>query len=275
MTKNALYALLLAILLPLVSYWIVKQTSKTAVILPKHYISDTVVSSIHKGKKVYDTVWHRLPDFSLTNQQGQKVSWDDLKDKVVVADFFFTHCPTICPGLTYNMKRLQQSINNSKKVGDKTPKFVHFLSFSIDPQRDSVPQLKKWADRFQINPQQWWLLTGDKKEIYDMAINDMKLMVVDGEGIDTSFLHTDRFVLIDQQRRIRGYYHGLDTMDLKRLASDIVLLSMEKTPDERSFFEGKLEIMAIAFFAAIIGAGALLLILQKRKNATTGLEKER
>jgi protein SCO1/2 len=274
-TKNALYALLLAILLPLVSYWIVKQTSKSAVILPKHYINDTVVSSIHKGKKVYDTVWHKLPDFSLTNQQGQKVSWDDLKDKVVVADFFFTHCPTICPGLTYNMKRLQQSINNSKKVGDKAPKFVHFLSFSIDPQRDSVPQLKKWADRFQINPQQWWLLTGDKKKIYDMAIKDMKLMVVDGEGIDTSFLHTDRFVLIDQQRRIRGYYHGLDTMDLKRLASDIVLLSMEKTPDERSFFDGKLEIMAIAFFAALIGAGALLLILQKKKNAATGLEKER
>jgi protein SCO1/2 len=273
-TKNALYALILAILLPLGSYWIVKQTSKTAVILPRHYINDTVTTSIQKGKTVYDTVWHKLPDFSLTNQQGQKVSWDQLKDKVVVVDFFFTHCPTICPGLTYNMRRLQESINNSKKVGDKTPEFVHFLSFSIDPQRDSVPELKKWATRFQVNPDQWWLLTGDKKQIYDMAIHDMKLMVVDGEGIDTSFLHTDRFVLIDQQRRIRGYYHGLDTMEVKKLASDIVLLSMEKTPDEKSFFDGKLEIMAISFFAAIIGAGALILILQKRKNAATRLEKK-
>lgn len=274
MTRNALYALIIAILLPLASYFVVKRSSKTAVILPKHFISDTIVSSVHKGKTVYDTVWHTLPDFSLTNQQGKQVGWADLKDKVVVADFFFTRCPTICPGLTYNMKRVQASINNSKKVGDKTPKFVHFLSFSIDPERDSVPQLKKWADRFQINPQQWWLLTGDKRAIYDLAINDMKLSVVDGEGIDTSFLHTDRFVLIDAERRIRGYYHGLDTMDMKRLASDIVLLSMEKTPGERSFFEGKLEIMAIAFFAAIIGAGALLLILQKRKNASSGLEKK-
>jgi protein SCO1 len=273
-TKGALYALLLAILLPLLSYWIVKRSSDSAVILPKHYISDTVISSVKKGKTVYDTVWHKLPDFQLTNQLGEKVSWDSLKDKVIIADFFFTRCPTICPGLTYNMKRLQESINNSKKVGDKTPKFVHFISFSIDPERDSVPQLKKWADRFQINPRQWWLLTGDKKAIYDMAINHMKLSVIDGEGIDTSFLHTDRFVLIDQQRHIRGYYHGLDTMELKKLASDLVMLSMEKTPGERSFFEGKLEIMAIAFFAAIIGAGALLIILQKKKNAATSLEKK-
>jgi protein SCO1 len=278
-TRNALYALILAVLLPLVSYWIVKRSSKTAINIPPHYFGDTVLTSVVRGKNVNDTVWHKLPDFSLTNQLGQKVSWDDLKDeegngKIIVADFFFTRCPTICPRLTSNMKKLQQSITNSKRVGDKTPGFVHFLSFSIDPERDSVPQLKKWSDHFQINPRQWWLLTGDKKFIYDMVINDMKLGLVDGDGVDSNFIHTDRFVLIDPERQVRGYYHGLDTVDLKRLANDIVILSMEKRPGERSFFEGKLEIMAIAFFAAIIGAGALLLILQKKKNATTGLEKK-
>jgi protein SCO1/2 len=260
----------------------VKRSSKDAVNLPRHYFGDTVLTSVVKGKNVDDTLWHRLPDFSLTNQLGQKVGWNDLRDhegkgKIIVADFFFTRCPTICPMLTYNMRRLQQSISNSKRVGDKTPDFVHFLSFSIDPDRDSVPQLKKWADHFQINPRQWWLLTGEKKFIYDMIIDDMKLGIVDGHGVDTSFIHTDRFVLIDPERQVRGYYRGLDTTDLKRLANDIVVLSMEKRPGERSFFEGKLEIMAIAFFAAIIGAGGLILILQKKKNATTAatsLEKE-
>lgn len=280
MTRNALYALILAVLLPLVSYWIVKRTSKTAINIPRHYFGDTVLNSVVKGKNVTDTVWHKLPDYTFTNQLGQKVSWNDLRDeeegtgKIIVADFFFTHCPSICPRLTYNMKKLQESITNSKRVGDKTPQFVHFLSFSIDPERDSVPQLKKWADRYQINPRQWWLLTGDKKQIYDMVINDMKLGLVDGDGVDSNFIHTDRFVLIDPDRQVRGYYSGLDTMDLKRLANDIVILSLEKRPGERSFFEGKLEIMAIAFFAAIIGAGALLLILQKKKNATTSLEKK-
>jgi protein SCO1/2 len=250
-------------------------------------MADTVITSVKKGKNVTDTVWHTISDFSLTDQQGAKISWDNLrfkdetddegkeeKGKIVVADFFFTHCPTICPGMTRNMKRLQESINNSQRVGDKTPDFVHFLSFSIDPQRDSVEQLKRWADRFQINPRQWSLLTGDKKTIYDIAINEMKLLVVDGEGIDTSFLHTDRFVLIDGKRHIRGYYHGLDSADIKQLANDIVLLSMEKDPDKKDFLEGKLEIILIAFFAAIVGVTLLMIILRKKKNATTSLEEK-
>lgn len=250
--------------------------------MPRHYIPDTVITTVKNGKSKTDTVWHQLPNFSLTNQMGQTVTWNDLMDpekegegKVIVADFFFTHCPTICPRLTYNMKRLQESINNSRRVGDKTPGFVHFLSFSIDPERDSVSQLKHWADRFQINPDQWWLLTGSKQEIYNLAINEMKLPLIDGNGIDTSFYHTDRFVLIDGRRQIRGYYHGLDTMDIKQLSSDIIFLSMEKDPTRKSgFLAGQLPVIAVAFLAAIIGVGILLIILRRIKNASSGLEKK-
>lgn len=279
MSTKAIYALILAVLLPLFCYLLVKRYSESAVAMPRHYLADTVISIVKNGKRVSDTVWHRLPDFSLMNQQGQTVSWDSLKDKegndkIIVADFFFTRCPTICPRLTRNMKWLQESINNSRRVGDKTPEFVHFLSFSIDPERDSVPQLKHWADRFQVNPEQWWLLTGDKSAIYSMAINEMKLGIVDGHGIDTSFIHTDFFVLIDGKRRVRGYYHGLDTLALRRLSSDIIFLSMEKDPHKKGFLAGKLEIMAVAFFTAIAGTGLLLFILRKKKNVSTGLEKE-
>lgn len=279
MSTKAIYALILAVILPLFCYLIVKRISKSAIEMPRHYLADTVLSTVKNGKRASDTVWHQLPDFSLVNQQGQKVSWDSLKDqegngKITVADFFFTHCPTICPRLTRNMKWLQESINNSKRVGDKTPGFVHFLSFSIDPERDSVPRLKHWADRFQVNPEQWWLLTGDKSSIYNMAINEMKLGIVDGHGIDTGFIHTDFFVLIDGKRQVRGYYHGLDTMALRHLSSDIIFLSMEKDPAKKGFLAGKLEIMAVAFLAAIIGVGLLLFILRKQKNAGTGLEKK-
>lgn len=274
MNKKAFYALMLAVLLPLLCYLVVKKYSESAITMPRHYLPDTVINTVKKGKMVSDTVWHRLPDFSLTNQQGEPAGWDDLKGKIVVADFFFTHCPTICPGMTRNMKRLQESINNSQRVGDKTPEFVHFLSFSIDPERDSVPQIKHWADRFQVNPDQWWLLTGDKKVIYDMAINHMKLMQVDGQGIDTNFIHTDYFVLIDTNRHVRGYYHGLDTMALRQLSSDIIFLSKEKDPSKKEFLAGKLQIVAIAFLCAIIGVAILLFILRKNNNAGTGVEKE-
>ena len=213
--------------------------------------------------------------FHLINQMGDTVSWDELKGKVVVADFFFTHCPTICPALTRNMQLLQQSINNAQRVGDKTPDFLHFLSFSIDPERDSVSRLKQWADRFQVNPEQWWLLTGNKKEIYDLAINDMKIGLVDGEGVDTSFIHTDHFVLIDTNRHVRGYYHGLDSASLKQLSNDIIFLTMEKDPNGKSFLAGKLQLIAVVFLVAILSCCFLLFFMRKKDvYAEAGLEKK-
>jgi protein SCO1/2 len=215
------------------------------------------------GKLITDTVWHRLPDFELQNQLGEKVSWKNMEGKTVVADFFFTHCPTICPKLTENMKRLQQEITNTNKVGDRNPDFLQFLSFTVDPERDSVEALKKWADRFQINPLNWWLLTGNKKTIYDLSIEHMKIPAVDGKGIDTSFFHTDRIVLIDKNRNIRGYYHGLDTMSIKQLAHDIIFLTLEKDPKRKGIFAGQLSFISIVFLFTI-GAIVLLLLLLKR-----------
>ncbi len=266
---------MLAALLPLVSYFIVKRYSETAVNMPRHYYEDTVVETIKKGKKYADTIWHTVADFSLVNQLGDSISWENLKGKIVVADFFFTHCPTICPLMTRNMKRLQESIHNGQRVGDRTNKKIHFLSFSVDPERDSVERLKYWADRYQINPDQWWLLTGDKKTIYDFAIEELKLGTVDGKGIDTSFIHSDKFVLIDSNRHVRGYYSGLDSVSLAGLSNDIVLLTMEKDPKKKSFLAGKLQLLAVVVLIAIIAVGLFLFIFQKkRKDASTGMAKK-
>jgi protein SCO1/2 len=256
---------MLAMLVPLTAYFIVKRKSETAVTMPRHYLPDSVVAVTKKGKRTSDTVWHRLANFTLTNQEGKTVTLDSLKGKIIIADFFFTHCPTICPGLTMNMKRMAESIHNGRRVGDKTNKQVHFLSFSIDPERDSVERLKYWADRFQINPEQWWLLTGDKKVIYDMVIEEMKVGLVDGKGVDTNFIHSDRFVLIDSNRHVRGYYSGLDSISLTKLSNDLVLLTMEKDPRSKSFFDGKLQLMAVVFLLAIMGVGLLLFFIRKKK----------
>ena len=251
-------------LLPLTAYFIVKIKSETAVTMPRHYLPDSVVTVTKKGKKAEDTAWHRLASFNLTNQEGRLVTWDNLKGKIIIANFFFTHCPTICPGLTLNMKRLAESIHNGQRVGDRTNKQVHFISFSIDPERDSVQRLKYWANKYQIDPEQWWLLTGDKKVIYDMVIEEMKVGLVDGKGIDTNFIHSDRFVLIDSNRHVRGYYSGLDSVALAKLSNDLVLLTMEKDPKSKSFFDGKLQLMAIVFLLAFMGAGLLLYFLRKK-----------
>lgn len=255
---------MLALLLPLVFFFVFQAKTKNAVKMPGHYLPDSVVTVTKKGKRVTDTVWHQVKDFSLVNQEGKKVSWDSLRGKIVIADFFFTHCPTICPGLTRNMKRMAESIHNGQRVGDKTNKLVHFLSFSIDPERDSVERLKYWADRFQVNPEQWWLLTGDKKMIYDLIINEIKVPAEDGKGIDTNFMHTDHFVLIDSNRYVRGYYHGLEPASLAQLSEDLVLLTLEKGKNEKSFFADKLLLIAIVFLVAIFAVGLFFFLLRKK-----------
>jgi len=225
MSRKSLFAVLLALALPLTCYFLLKHFAAGAVVMPKRYFYDTVVTRDDYGKTVQDTIWHRVRNFTLTNQLDKQVSLSDLKDKIIVADFFFTSCPTICPALTRNMKRLQDAFN-------KTDTVVRFLSFTVDPKRDSVERLKKYSDKFGINPGTWWLLTGSKEEIYDIAKNEFKANIAD-TNIDTNFIHTEYFFMLDKDRVVRGWYNGLDSLHLNKLADDIVLLMLEKDRKKR------------------------------------------
>lgn len=265
LNKKGLYAVLMAFLLPLTCYFIIRHYSDEAVSMPRRYMPDSVSTRLENGKQVTDTQWHKVPDFRLINQMGDTVSLSDYDGKIIIADFFFTHCPTICPALTTNMRTVMQAITNAQRVGDKTNQHIRYMSFSVDPERDSVAQLKKWADRFQINPEQWDLLTGNKKVIYDLAINDLKLGLVDGKGVDTSFIHTDHFVLIDGKRNIRGYYHGLDSADLKRISRDAVLLTLEKDRSKKSGLPVRL--LSIVFLIAAVAVGLFMILFKKKKDA--------
>jgi len=220
MSKKSFVAVLMALALPLLCYFLLTFFSAKAVVLPKRYFYDTVVTRNDYGKEVQDTIWHQVRNFTLTNQLDKQVSLNDLKGKIIVADFFFTSCPNICPTLTRNMKRLQDAFN-------KTDTVVRFLSFSVDPKRDSAERLKKYSDKYGINPDTWWLLTGSREEIYDIAKKEFKANVAD-TNIDTNFIHTEYFFMLDKDRVVRGWYNGLDSLHLNKLANDIVLLMLEK-----------------------------------------------
>lgn len=285
MSKKALYGILIALVIPVILFFIVDSLPKAAI--PKPLFYDTVLTKVVKGKQVHDTVWQKIPDFTLTNQSGKKVSFSDVSlsdsGKITVVNFFYTHCPTICPGMTLKMKKLQQSVQKGVKVGDNTADYVQFMSISIDPEEDSVPALKNWANRFQIDPVNWWLLTGDKKTIYDLSLKYMNLTVQDPR-VDTLFPHTDIFVLIDKHGVIRVrrdkfgnplLYHSLNDEAMTNLAEDIVLLSLEKDPHEKSFLSGQLPLIAVVFLVTIVSVGMLVYIIKKKKpNVSASLGKK-
>lgn len=220
-------------LLPVVSYLIVKTASDDAVTMPKHYFADSVIDKVVDGKKVSDTVWHRLDNITLVNQLGDTVSLDDINGSIIIADFFFTRCPSICPTLTKNMKQLQDAMRMKDSRRRIDSSYVRFISFTVDPERDTPDVLKRYADKYAVNHDTWWFLTGDKKKIYDYALNELKLGLQDGEGVDSNFIHTSKFVLIDRRRNVRGYYDGLDSTSMSKLAEDLTLLMLEKDKNKK------------------------------------------
>jgi len=207
--------------LPIASYLFVSNLSKDAIKMPRRYFYDTVVVKIEKGKKINDTVWHKVRPFKLKNQFGKEVGLEDWGGKIIIADFFFTSCPSICPKLTRNMKKLQTAFK-------KTDSLVRFVSFTVDPVRDTVQALKAYGDKFGIDHDTWFMLTGDRNELYDIALNEFKASIASNGNIDTGFIHTDRFFLLDKERVVRGWYSGLDSVNLDKLIKDVVLLNMER-----------------------------------------------
>jgi len=221
MKKTTILAFLMVTVLPIASYLFVSNLSKDAIKMPRRYFYDTVMVKMEKGKKVNDTVWHKVRPFKLKNQFGKEVGLEDWGGKIIIADFFFTSCPSICPKLTRNMKKLQTAFK-------KTDSLVRFVSFTVDPVRDTVQALKAYGDKFGIDHDTWFMLTGNRNELYDIALNEFKASIASNGNIDTGFIHTDRFFLLDRDRVVRGWYNGLDSANLDKLIKDVVLLNMER-----------------------------------------------
>jgi len=221
MSKKSWIALLLVVGIPLSAYLAVKYFSEDAVVMPRRYFYDSVITKTVDGQLRRDTIWHKVSNFTFVNHLGDTVHADDVKGKILVVNYFFTRCPNPCPTLTRNMKKMQDSYL-------KNDSLVHFISFTVDPKRDSVSVLKNYADSYKIRHHNWWIMTGEKKKIYDLAFDEFKTGLVNKEGVDTAFIHTDKFYLLDKYRVIRGWYDGTDSSDMTRLARDISLLILEK-----------------------------------------------
>jgi len=235
MNKKARLGLAIALLLPVVCYLVLKYATDHVVDIPRHYLMDTVVTSEKNGRISNDTVWHTTKNIRLVNQLGDTVSLYDKPGKVIVADFFFTHCAGICPRLTKNMSALQQSFIRGGDLRKKIDtSIVQFISFSIDPEHDSVHVLKEYADKFGVNHDNWWLLTGSRDSIYKFVFEELKVDKFSEEPISPDFVHTSRFVLLDKQYKVRGYYNGLDSTSIGQLAKDIGLLMLEKDTKQKS-----------------------------------------
>ncbi len=264
-SKKALTAVLLAIMVPVISYLIVKRASDHSIGMPGRYYYDSVVSVIRDGKTIDDTIWHSVKDFKFQNQLGRTVSLADLPGKVIVADFFFTRCPSICPKLTANIRKLQDALSTKDQFKQLNPAFIQFLSFSVDPERDSVPVLKAYGNKFGINPDLWWLLTGPKKQIYDFSMNELKLGLADGEGVDSNFIHTQKLVLLDKEHVVRGYYNGLDSVDMSKMANDMVFIMLEKDKNYVSPLNEIKPILPIIIFMLAATAGLIIYLSRKPK----------
>lgn len=171
------------------------------------------------GQMVTDTVFHQIPDFAFINQDSQVVTSLTVQDKVYVTDFFFTTCPTICPKMKSQMLRVYEAFKDE-------PQLV-FLSHTIDPKHDTVAVLRDYADRLQVSSNKWHFLTGEKDSIYSMAMQYM-VTALEDEQEAGGFVHSGAFVLVDQNRHVRGIYDGTDPAQVDRLISDIPALLTKK-----------------------------------------------
>tara|TARA_R110000868_G_scaffold167363_2_gene401653 strand:- start:717 stop:1391 length:675 start_codon:yes stop_codon:yes gene_type:complete len=201
----------LSIVIMYLFYNALKPKKLLPILQPVNFNPELVDSTLLHVKK-----YHTIADFSLINQNGKTITNADYQDKIYIADFFFTTCPTICPIMTDNMGLIQKEIINDDDV--------MLLSHSVTPQIDSVAQLKKYALEKGVVDSKWNLVTGDKKEIYDLARKSYMAVKTDGDGGPYDMIHTENFILVDKQRRIRGTYDGTNPEEIKKLLEDLKIL---------------------------------------------------
>ena len=178
-------------------------------------VNEELVDSTIQHKKKY----HKIADFSLTNQNGKTITQNDYKNKIYVADFFFTTCQTICPIMTDHMVNVQKAIMHDDDV--------MLLSHTVIPEIDTVAQLKRYAIKKGVIDNKWNLVTGDKKQIYELARKSYLAVKDNSLAGPFDMVHTENFMLIDKKRQIRGFYDGTKPDEIKKLLKDIKHLKKE------------------------------------------------
>lgn len=182
----------------------------------------TTYMNAPKRLNYYGNPGHKVGHFSFVDQEGKTITEKDLDGKIYVVEYFFTTCKGICPKLNENMSKVYTMYRGQNDIG--------FLSHTVNPENDSVKQLKEYSLKYDADPNQWHFVTGDKHELYDMAVNNYLVAAVDDttkKEILPDFIHTKYFVLVDKEKHIRGTYDGTDDGSVNQLIGDIKLLRKE------------------------------------------------
>ncbi len=201
----------LSVIIVILFYNALKPEERLPIYQPNMVSATLVDSSMQYVRK-----YHSIADFKLVNQNGDTITQNTYANKIYVADFFFTTCPSICPVMTANLAEVQDEFKDDNEV--------LLLSHSVTPEIDSVAQLKKYAVEKGVIDQKWNLVTGDKKQIYELARKSYMAVMDDGDGGAYDMIHTENFMLIDKERRIRGYYDGTNKEEVEKLIRDIEIL---------------------------------------------------
>lgn len=202
---------LLSIIIVYFIYNALKPKERLPVYQPNMVNPELVDSTLHDTKK-----YHTIANFQLINQNGDIITEKDYENSIYIADFFFTTCPSICPIMTKNMAEIQESILEDDDI--------RLLSHSVTPHIDSVAQLKKYAIEKGVLDAKWNLVTGDKKQIYALARKSYLAVKNDGDGGPFDMIHTENFILVDKERRIRGFYDGTNQEEIEKLLDDLEIL---------------------------------------------------
>lgn len=218
-TKKVLI-LVMILALPGFLYYLLTAEGKNRYMPLPFFGPKQLAKTSHKfhGKVIPDTIYHKLPGFKLTDQNGETVTDKNFDDKIFVAGFFYTHCPSVCNTINKNVKALLSDYAKNN--------MVCFASITVDPQRDSVSVLHKYAQQYKPPGIKWLFLTGDTSVIYPLA---RKGFLVDAVKVDNdNFIYSDKLILIDKEKRIRGYYSGTATKDITKLNDEIKVLIAEE-----------------------------------------------
>lgn len=209
-----IFLFVLSAIIITIIYNILTPKERLPVYQPNMVTRELVDSTVQEVRK-----YHTISDFELYNQNGDTITQDFYKDKIYVADFFFTTCITICPIMTNHMLQIQEKLKDDPEV--------LLLSHTVIPNADSVPQLKKYALEKGVDDTKWNLVTGEKKQIYDLARKSYLAAKSQGDAGPFDMIHTENFVLVDKKKRIRGFYDGTDPEAIEELLHDIEVLKKE------------------------------------------------
>jgi|TARA_R100000501_G_C2605440_1_gene101351 protein SCO1/2 len=212
--KFAIVLFILSVIIIYSIYSLLKPEETLPVYQPDMVNAELVDSTVRYVRK-----YHTVKDFELINQNGDTITQDYYKDKIYVADFFFTTCLTICPVMTDHMLKIQEKTKDDPEV--------LLLSHTVFPKTDSVPVLKAYAEEKGVMDKKWNLVTGDKKHIYELARKSYLASKSNGDGGPYDMIHTENFVLVDKEKRIRGFYDGTDAEAIENLMHDIKVLKRE------------------------------------------------